>query len=86
MPPKEEVGRPKRTAPRNASEPANLGLTVQGLTKELAEQYGVEVISGVLVTAVEQDSPADEQRHQAGDVITEINRQRVTTPRQFRDA
>jgi serine protease Do len=70
----------------SSSEPANLGLTVKGLTKELAEQYGVGYISGVIVTAVDQDSLADERGIRAGDVITEINRQRITTPRQFRDA
>ena len=71
---------------RNAIEPASLGLTVQGLTKDLAQEYGVEVVGGVLVTAVEQDSPADVHGIRAGDVITEINRQRITTLRQFRDA
>ena len=30
------------------------------MTKSLAEQYGIEEISGVIVTAVEQDSAADE--------------------------
>jgi serine protease Do len=77
---------PPKHAARSAIEPAGLGLTVQGLTKELAQQYGVEVIAGVLVTAVEQDSPADLHGIKPGDVITEINRQRVSTPRQFRDA
>jgi serine protease Do len=71
---------------RSALEPASLGLTVQGLTKDLAEQYGVEAMAGVLVTAVEQDSPADLRGIRAGDVITEINRQRVSTLPQFRDA
>jgi serine protease Do len=71
---------------RIAIEPASLGLTVQGLTKDSAQQYGVEAIAGVLVTAVEQDSPADLHGIRAGDVITEINRQRVSTLRQFRDA
>jgi serine protease Do len=85
MPAGEElVVKPRES--HNEIEPTGLGLTVQSLTKDLAEQYGVEVISGVLVTAVEQDSPADVRGIKAGDVITEINRQRVSTLRQFRDA
>jgi serine protease Do len=68
------------------AKPAPLGLTVEALNKELARQYGVEMVSGVIVTAVEQDSPAAEQGIQPGDVITEINRERISTPRQFRDA
>jgi serine protease Do len=67
-------------------EPANFGLTVKGLTKESAAQYGIDLLSGVLVVAVEQDSPADLHGIKAGDVITEINRKRISTPRQFRDA
>jgi serine protease Do len=85
MPAAEELAAKPRV-PRGAIEPASLGLTVQGLTKALAEQYGVEVIAGVLVTGVEQDSPADLRGIRAGDVITEINRQRVATLRQFHDA
>ena len=71
--------------PHDAVEPTGLGLTVQGLTKELAKQYGVEVITGVLVTAVEENSPAAMQGMKPGDVITAINRRRVSTPGQFRD-
>ena len=73
-------------AAKASGEPANLGLTVKGLTKELAEQYGVELVSGVIVTAVDQDSLADARGIKTGDVITEINRQRVSTLRQFREA
>jgi serine protease Do len=67
-------------------EAATLGLTVQALTKETAEQFGVEPMPGVIVTAVEQDSPADEHGIKPGDVITEINRRRISSPRQFREA
>jgi serine protease Do len=76
----------KEHHPHEKVEPAGLGLTVQSLTKELAQQYGVEVMPGVLVTAVDEDSPASLHGIKPGDVITEINRQRVFTPRQFRDA
>jgi serine protease Do len=83
MPSRDELAVKHR--PRDAAEPSGLGLTVQGMTKDLAQQYGVEVILGVLVTDVEQDSPAALQGIKAGDVITEINRQRVSTPKQFRE-
>jgi len=75
----------KEHRPHEAVEPAGLGLTVQSITKELARQYGVEVMQGVLVTAVEEDSPASLQGIKPGDVITEINRQHVFTTKQFRD-
>jgi len=76
----------KEPRSHEAVEPTGLGLTVQGMTKDLARQYGVEVIPGVVVTAVEQNSPAALHNIKPGDVITEIDRQRVSTPQQFRDA
>jgi serine protease Do len=84
MPAKDEVAIKERHS-HDAIEPS-LGLSVQSMTKELAQQLGIDFTSGVIVTSVEQDSPADLYGIKAGDIITEINRQRVTTPRQFREA
>jgi serine protease Do len=64
----------------------NLGLTVQPLTRELAEKFGIELTRGVLVASVEKDSPAGRQNIQPGDVITAINSQPVASVRQFRNA
>jgi serine protease Do len=85
MPAVEELAAKPRGS-RSVIEPASLGLSVQGLTKESAQLYGVDVTAGVLVTAVEQDSPADARGIRAGDVITEINRQRISSLRQYREA
>jgi serine protease Do len=62
------------------------GLSVQTMSADLAGQYGVAPGVGVVVTAVESDSPAAENGIQEGDVITDINRQRITSPQQFRQA
>lgn len=59
------------------------GLTVQGMTKDLAEQYGVEKVEGVLVTGVEQGSAAERKGLKPGDVITEVNSKPVSSPKQF---
>ena len=75
-----------RHQPDAGSRIPGFGLTVQATTKDLAEQYEVEPDSGVIVTAVERDSPADEKGIQPGDVITQINRQPVTNLKQFRQA
>jgi serine protease Do len=73
-------------AAKAPAEPANLGLTVKGLTKDMAEQYGIDFVPGVVVTAVEQNSLADTRGIKPGDIITEINRQHISTLRQYRDA
>jgi len=54
-----------------------LGLTVQTLTPEIAENLGVEETKGVVVTAVESGSAADEAGIRRGDVILEVNRQAI---------
>jgi serine protease Do len=64
----------------------NFGLTVQAITKDLAEQFGLEKIGGVVVTEVEHGSVAEKKGLQPGDVITEVNQKPVTSPRQFNDA
>jgi serine protease Do len=63
-----------------------LGLTVKSLTKELAEQYGLEKSEGVVVTEVESGSVAEAKGIRPGDIITEVNQKLVNSPKQFRDA
>jgi serine protease Do len=56
-----------------------LGLSVQDLTPDLAEQLGYENQYGVLVAGVSGGSPADEAGLQRGDLIQEVDRQAVRT-------
>jgi len=85
MPGEEEVVAGRSDSP-GAVEPTTFGLAVRPLTKDLAEEYNLETISGMVVTAVESGSVADEERILPGDVITEINRVPVANMKQFRDA
>ncbi|HXG48409.1 MAG TPA: trypsin-like peptidase domain-containing protein [Methylomirabilota bacterium] len=62
------------------------GLTVQGLTKDLAEQFGIEKVEGVVVTEVGRNSVAERKGLRPGDVITEVDGTPVTTPKDFLDA
>lgn len=72
-----------KTQPELEGLSPTLGLSVEAATKDVAEQYGVAPNSGLIVTEVQSDSPADEKGIRAGDVITEINRQKVTNLKQF---
>ncbi len=81
------VSNDQSSEPSNATPESNaFGLTVQAITRQLARQYGLERATGLVVTSVEEGSPADDTGIQEGDVITEVNRHSVTTMRQFREA
>jgi serine protease Do len=62
--------------------PGRLGVQVQGLSDQLASYFGVK--EGVLVSDVDEGSPADKAGVKAGDVITAVNGQQVTEPEQLR--
>jgi serine protease Do len=64
----------------------SFGLTVETLTKELAEENGLEKMEGVLVKEVERGSAAERKGIRPGDVITEVNGKAVTTSKQFQQA
>jgi serine protease Do len=63
-----------------------LGFSVQNLTDELAERYGYEGESGVIVTDVESRSEASQLGIVPGVLIKEVNRQPVKNTRQFNEA
>jgi len=58
-----------------------LGVTIQDLKGSLAEYYGVQDKSGVLVASVVPGDPADRAGIQPNDIITEVEGKKVTTSR-----
>ena len=66
--------------------PGAFGLQVQALTPELAEQLQLEQQSGVVVSAVEPGSSAEDAGVRRGDVILEVNRTAVASVSAFREA
>ena len=70
----------------SASEPVRnrLGMTLQELTPQTRQLYGIEDnVRGVLVTGVRNVSAAGEANINEGDVITEVQGQRVTSVEQL---
>ena len=57
-----------------------LGVTIQELNQDLSESLGLEDVSGVLISDVVKDSPADDAKLKSGDVIIKVNHEEVTTP------
>ena len=66
--------------------PAEYGLHVESLTPERAQKVGVEGVKGVVVTEVEPASFAEDINFAPGDVISEVNGQRVSTVDEYRKA
>jgi len=54
-----------------------LGVTIQGVNKELAESFGLKKIQGALVSAVEPKSPADKAGIKTGDIILAVDGREV---------
>ncbi len=54
-----------------------LGVMIQEVTKELAEQFGLEEPMGALVSDVVQDGPADKAGIERGDIIVEFDGQTI---------
>jgi serine protease Do len=61
-----------------------LGVSVQSLTPELAGYFGVK--DGVLVSAVQADTPAAKAGLKAGDVITSVDDKAIGAPGELVDA
>jgi len=65
----------------------NWGMTVADLSPEIARRFQIENDQkGVVVSEVEPGSPAGEAGLRPGDVITEVNRQSVTSVKDFTQA
>jgi serine protease Do len=75
-----------RTARESSSKTTpNLGMDLQDLTPDLAQQLSTERKYGVVVTRVYPGSRAEEAGLQEGDVLFEVNRKEIRSVDQFQD-
>jgi serine protease Do len=65
---------------------AYLGIVIQPVTQQLAEQFGVKVREGVLVTEVPNNTPAGKAGIKAGDIIVEFAGKQVNNPQELQAA
>jgi serine protease Do len=68
----------------SAPEKGEMGLTVQRLTPQIAESLGLEKAEGIVVSAVEPGSVADEAGIRRGDVIVEIDRKPIRNLEEYK--
>lgn len=62
---------------------AKLGLSVQTLTPQIAQELGIRKERGVVVTGVAPFSPAADAGLQTGDVILRLNHEKLASAHQF---
>jgi serine protease Do len=82
-----EEGVAPEPVPENAAQPAHnkLGLSIQDITPAVRQSYGIaQNVTGVVVTNVRDVSAAGEAGFSEGDVITELQGQKITSVDQFR--
>ena len=60
-----------------------LGIGIQDLSPELAEYYGAEGDTGVLVTQIFEGDPAEKAGIERGDIITAVDGKKVFTSREL---
>jgi serine protease Do len=73
---------PKGTPTNNKQLSAlNLGMTLAPVSQDARRRFRLDPkVEGVVVTDVDADSPAGQKNIRAGDVITEVAQQKVTSP------
>jgi len=76
---------PKPAVPQPGADgfPAWKGLEVQDITEEVAEQFHLENISGVIVTRLQPGSPAHQAGIREGDIIIALNNRAVKNSEDF---
>ncbi len=79
---------PKPAVPQPGTDgfPVWKGLEIQDITEEVAEQFRLENISGVIVTRLHPGSPAHQAGIREGDIIIAINNQAVKNTGDFRQS
>ncbi|MFH1360145.1 MAG: Do family serine endopeptidase [Candidatus Omnitrophota bacterium] len=61
------------------------GLSIQDIPSSLADRLGLDNNKGVVVTDVENDSPADDAGLQKGDIITAVNKKSIDNIADFKE-
>lgn len=75
------LNEPKSSKKEVIQNPSSLGVALSILTPEIKQQVGVdESITGVIISAIKNGSPADRAGLQPGDVIVSVDNHDVDTP------
>ena len=78
----ERKDRPK-VAIEGGNGKTSFGMSVQEITPQIARQLGITTSKGVIVTDVEEGSPADEVGIQPRDIILQVNKVNIASPKDY---
>ena len=78
--PGEETATSKETETKEANK---LGLKVEPRNGDFANRYKIETNEGVIITSIEPNTPAASSSLKVGDIILEINQQKVDSVKDF---
>ncbi len=80
----ETVESAEKEADAGDDSPGKIGITVEELTPQLRQMQRVKAgVDGLMVVRVKEVSPAADAQIQEGDVITQVNGEKVTTTQEF---
>ena len=65
---------------------AYLGVAIQPIDQELAKQFGVQTMQGVVIADVQPDTPAAAAGVKPGDVVVEFAGKPVSSPQELQQA
>jgi len=79
---------PEKIGERGPTKPKKewLGLRVSNVTPDIAKQLGLTKTEGVVIVGVEPNSVAQGAGLKAGDIILEVNRQKISNENDYRSA
>jgi len=77
---------PEKIGERESAQPTKewFGLRVSNVTPDLAKQLGLKKAEGVVIVGVEPNSVAQTAGLKAGDIILEVNRQKISSENDYR--
>jgi serine protease Do len=84
--PKDVKGQIQQESESEEQTSQKLGMVIQTLTPEIAQQLGYQNEKGVVITDVTLGSSADDAGLKQGDLIQEVNRVKIESVQDFNDA
>jgi serine protease Do len=85
-PPELPSGGSSKSETPKSDEPVDLGVGVKTLGKSLARQLGAKDANGVVVTEIDEQSPAKDSGLRRRDVILEVDDSAISSSREFENA